>query len=69
LLTYSIEQITRTGWLIIWERLIFENGKIKNKEIMYYGKNFNHYDKSTPLIKLWNSIIEKYFKLLSKYDE
>ncbi len=68
LLTYSVEQITRTGWLIIWERLIFENGKIKNKKIMYYGKNFNCYDRDAPLIRLWNSIIEEYFKLLSKYD-
>jgi len=67
LLTYSIEQITRTGWLIS-DRLIFENGKIRNKELMYHGKNFKYYNKDDPLIKLWNSIIEEYFKLLSKYD-
>ncbi|RLJ02164.1 MAG: hypothetical protein DRP10_02130 [Candidatus Aenigmatarchaeota archaeon] len=68
LLIYSTEQITRTGWLISDITLNFIDGIIKGKDLMYYGKNFKYYDKDTPLIRVWNSIIEEYFKLLSKHD-
>ncbi len=68
LLTYSIEKTTRTGWLLILDRLIFENGKIKGRKLIYHGKNFKDCDEKSPLIELWNSVLIEYFKLLSKKD-
>ncbi|NOZ81845.1 MAG: hypothetical protein GXO63_01715 [Candidatus Micrarchaeota archaeon] len=67
LLTYSIESITRTGWMLVSDRLIFENGKIVGDRLIYHGKNFKIF-KHTPIVKIWNRIIDEYFMLLRKHD-
>ena len=68
LLTYAIEKITRTGWLLSDLVDFDENGKITSDRLIYHGKNFSYYGKSHPLINIWNSILLEYFKKLNRYD-